>query len=339
MTMTDRSIDIRRARRIFLLVGIAFPLFATAIGVALMCAWLPQMPDAIAFHWNAAGHADGFGPAWIAPLLTAGTGILVTGLIGLSVLGAAREGEWGPTMRFLGALSAGTTSFLVAVVTWSFAMQRGLADAHDAPSIVPAFAVGIAIGLMIGAAAWFIQPAVTISGGRTSPVRDGRRIALAPGERAVWLRTTTMRTGPIATIIGVTVVLAVLALWFALTGGELWPVLAGVSVLLLALLLATSVFRVRVDTDGLHVRSPIGIPRFRIPLEDMTHVEVVRVTPMVDFGGWGVRHSVDGRTGVLLYAGDGIQITRRGGRRFVVTVGDAATGAALLTALRDRDHP
>ncbi len=336
MTVTDRPTDLRRARRVFLLVGIALPLLVTAVGVALMIAWMPQLPDPIALHWNAAGQADGFGAAWIAPLLTAGLGILFAGIAGLSVLGAAREGEWGPTMRFLGAMSAGATSFLVVLVTWSVAMQRGLDDARDAPSIVPALVVGAVIGLAIGAGAWFVQPALTVSGGRTSPVREAERIVLAPGERAVWLRTTTLRAGAMATIIGATVVLALLALWAALTGVALWPLFAATAVLFLVLLLTTSVFRVRVDDEGLRVRAPVGVPRFGIPLEDVAQVEVARVTPMVDFGGWGIRRSIDGRTGIVLHAGDGIQITRRDGRRFVVTVDDAATGAALLTALRAR---
>ncbi len=339
MTTNDHSTDIQRARRTFLLVGIAFPLLVTAAGVALMIAWLPQMPDPIAVHWNMAGQADGFGPAWIAPLLTAGIGILSAGLIGLWVLTAAREGEWGPTMRFLGALSPGATSFLVVLITWSFAIQRGLADAHEAPSIVPAFAVGTVIGVTLGLGAWFAQPAVAVSGGRRSPVQNAPRIVLAVGEHAVWLRTTTMRSGPMATIIGVTVALAVLALWFALTGGAVWLVFAGVAVLLLVLLLAVSVFRVRVDENGLRVQAPIGVPRFRVPLEDIAHAEVVRVMPMVDFGGWGIRRSLDGRTGIVLYTGEGLQVTRRDGRRFVVTVNDAATGVALLTALHDRGRP
>lgn len=56
------------------------------------------------------------------------------------------------------------------------------------------------------------------------------------------------------------------------------------------------------------------------------------VNPMGDFGGWGLRLSVDGRVGVVLRTGEALQITRRKGRPFVVTVDDAETAAAVLSA-------
>jgi len=58
-----------------------------------------------------------------------------------------------------------------------------------------------------------------------------------------------------------------------------------------------------------------------------------------EFGGWGVRTSVaTGATGVVLRSGEAIEIHRTGGRRFLVTVDDAATGAALLATLAERDR-
>ena len=58
---------------------------------------------------------------------------------------------------------------------------------------------------------------------------------------------------------------------------------------------------------------------------------------MGEFGGWGLRLSVEGRFGVVLRQGEAIEVTRANGRRFLVTVDDAATGAALLQALIARD--
>jgi len=59
---------------------------------------------------------------------------------------------------------------------------------------------------------------------------------------------------------------------------------------------------------------------------------------MTQFGGWGIRLGLDGRLGVVLRRGDAIQIERAGTRTLVVTVDDAATGAALLKALAARAH-
>ncbi|MNY73206.1 hypothetical protein D3C86_2119390 [compost metagenome] len=57
---------------------------------------------------------------------------------------------------------------------------------------------------------------------------------------------------------------------------------------------------------------------------------------MGEFGGWGLRLSTDRRFGVVLRSGEAIEVLRRSGKRFVVTVEDAATGAALLEALVER---
>jgi hypothetical protein len=107
-------------------------------------------------------------------------------------------------------------------------------------------------------------------------------------------------------------------------------------VLLLALAATTLAFHVRVDDSGLHVESVLGIPRFHVPLGDIESAARVDVNPMGEFGGWGLRQSTGRRFGVVLRAGEAIEVLRRGGKRFVVTVDDAATGAALLEALVSR---
>ena len=58
-----------------------------------------------------------------------------------------------------------------------------------------------------------------------------------------------------------------------------------------------------------------------------------RVDPAAEFGGWGFRLGLDGRFGIVLHAGEAIQVERRHGRPLVVTVDDAQTGAGLLAAL------
>lgn len=57
---------------------------------------------------------------------------------------------------------------------------------------------------------------------------------------------------------------------------------------------------------------------------------------MGEFGGWGLRWAPGGGFGVVLRSGPGIRITRTNGKTFSVTVDDAETGAALLTALAAR---
>ena len=59
---------------------------------------------------------------------------------------------------------------------------------------------------------------------------------------------------------------------------------------------------------------------------------------MAEFGGWGYRVGRGGRVGVVLRTGEALQVQRTGGRAFVVTVDDAATGAALLNTLAARSR-
>ena len=54
--------------------------------------------------------------------------------------------------------------------------------------------------------------------------------------------------------------------------------------------------------------------------------------PFGDFGGWGIRWGIDGRFGIVLRTGEGIEVTGENGRVRVVTIDDAATAAAVLSA-------
>lgn len=336
MIRPTASSDVRRARRAYFVTAVWIPVAITTIAVGLLLAWLPDVPATIAVHWGAGGEADGFGPAWSSPLLAAVVGYGLAALFGAIGLGTRRSGEWGPTLRFLGALALGTTGFLMVLITASFAMQRGLADAADAPSIAVPLLAGLISGAIAGAAGWFAQPAVVVSGG--SPATDIPPVELAADERAAWFRTTTMSRPAMVAITGVTLLMAVLAVVTGLTGQALWWLFAALA-LLFAVLAATSfVFRVSVTPRGLRVRSIAGLPRFTVPLADVGTVSVVRVDPTAEFGGWGFRLGLDGRFGIVLRAGEAMQVERRGGRTLVVTVDDAATGAGLLSALAARSR-
>ena len=84
--------------------------------------------------------------------------------------------------------------------------------------------------------------------------------------------------------------------------------------------------------------SYLGVPRFHVPLTEIAAVRAILVNPLADFGGWGVRTALDGRTGVVLRRGEALEIAKRSGRVFVVTVDDAATAAAAIEGLRAREE-
>jgi hypothetical protein len=93
-----------------------------------------------------------------------------------------------------------------------------------------------------------------------------------------------------------------------------------------------------VDRRGLTIAcGPLGWPRHTVPLADIASAERTDIDPW-RVGGWGLRKvpTRPGATAIVVRAGDGIRVLRRDGRELLVTVPDAATGAALLNDLSSR---
>lgn len=167
-------------------------------------------------------------------------------------------------------------------------------------------------------------------------IADPAPIELAPGEVAAWSRTVLASRGFFWAIgVGIAFAFIASAIVIAATSGLAWPVLI-LPVGLLVLLALTAGWRVSAGPTGLTVRGLFGVPVFRVSASDIAAVSAVGIHPMRDFGGWGIRGALgrrgEWRTGIIVRAGDAIQVRRRNGREFVVTVDDAATGAAVLKA-------
>lgn len=322
-----------RVVRRFTLVAIVIPLALVALGVTLQLIALPHVPSTIAVHWNAAGEPDRYAPAWTQPIATIAFGAGIPLLIGLTSLPGLRRGDRGVTYRFMGAVAAGSSALVTIAFTWTFVMQ---AIDSASTSIWPSMLVSLAAAVGIGVLGWFLQPHEAWDTARPAAATP---LSIAPGEQVVWLRTTSIASAAAIAIACGVLVLAVASYTSWLTGAPEWLVwlLAGITVLMLALAATTLAFHVRVDGAGLTVRSVIGIPRFHVPLADMAAASRVDVNPVGEFGGWGIRLAPGRRVGVVLRAGEGIEVERKGGRRFVVTVDDAETGAALLEALVQRE--
>lgn len=303
--MTGRT---RAAVPWLLVVGV--PVAVGVLGAVLLAGFRAELPDPVAVHWDTDG-ADGFAARDSAELFLA-LGPLLSVLLGG---GIAVSGRREPVARRLGAgLACGLALFVTATVVGSLWQQRGLSDAAAAPEVDGLLAVALVAALATG------------------PVpAEAPRLALAPGERAVW---SGWATAPRA-------VLALLAL-------SLLPPLVlavlGVAPLFLGLLMllllpvvgATTAARVWADERGLTVRSPLGWPAYTVPLDEVAAATVVTVDPLRDFGGWGYKIGRGGRTGVVFRRGPALAVTRGDGRQFVVTVDGAADAAALLTALTAR---
>src|SRR5690606_38534737 len=147
----------------------------------------------------------------------------------------------------------------------------------------------------------------------------------------VWSRTITIAPAG-WWVIGVGLALALAGVVAAVLADALWPVAAGCFVLFLVLAATIGAWRVTVDRNGLRVRAAVGWPNIVIPLSEIESVRTVHVVPFRDFGGWGYRWDTHDRVGVVVRAGEAIEVERKSAKRFVVTVPDAETAARLLSA-------
>ncbi|WP_029289452.1 DUF1648 domain-containing protein [Cellulomonas sp. HZM] len=314
-----------RLRTTLLTLVVPVALLAAATAVAL--SWADDLPDPVAVHWGTDG-PDGFGSlaSAIWPMLL--TGVVTS--VGAWAL-AFWAGRASATRRIATGTSVGLAAFLGCIMVGSLAGQRGLADAVDAGGFGPTLLVAVIAGLVLGVAA-----AALVRTDRPQPTtarvdRDAPRLDLGDSERAVWRRSVHSRP---TLVVGTVAVLAVLV---ATVLTRMWA-LGLLAVLLAALLCSMVAFDATVDERGLDVRSLLGWPRVRVPLDEVERAVARQVEPISEFGGWGYRVGRGGRTGIVLRKGDGLEVHRTGGRILVVTVDDAATAAALLNALADRSR-
>jgi hypothetical protein len=323
---------LRRARVWFFLVALLVPVLITAAAVIVLLTWLPTLPEQVATHWGMDG-ADAFGPVsvYVWMLLVIGLGIpLLMAVTTLLAVGA----HWGGAARLMGALAAGMAAFAAVTTLGSLWIQRDLVDTTQVPDIGGVVAVSFAALLVVGAAAWAVQPRVLPEEGRTLQARHA--IDIAQGERVVWVATTSMPRGALLFLIAVLLGLVALAGYMLGTGVAGGGIVAIVVVIVALALAATASFRVTITPEGFAARGRIGWPRIRIPLDRIVSARAVDVSPFGEFGGWGWRIAVDGRSGIVMRRGSAIEVSRRDRRPFLVTIDGAEEGAALLQAYVDR---
>lgn len=319
----------RSTRRRIVIVDAVLPIAIAIVAAIAMFSWLPELPDPIAIHWSGSG-PDGFGPA--LPLIFLPLGIAaVFSLfsVGSSLANAPGSGiAW--TQKVLVSTSVWLSTMLSVGVGGSIAMQRGLSDARDALDVGWWVLAGAGAGLVLAAGSWFLLPkADTGSPAGVAP----EPIEVHGTERVSWTRTARLGNTAIAVILlAFVAVLVVLVIDLVASQGPVWIPVTVLAVL--AALAATNTWwRVSADRRGFLVQGMLGWPRRLIPLGDIRTVQVIDVNPTRDFGGWGWRWGGGGRSGVILRAGEAIEVTHSSGKRFVVTVDGAATGAGVLAAL------
>lgn len=327
--MTDTAQQTRVTRTRAVALGAVVPSAIAVVTAVITLSWLPQLPDPIAIHWSGAG-PDGFGPALPFVLAPLGITIVFSVFVALWSWRPTPSGRLTWNQKFLVVTSLWLATMINVVFAGSVAMQRGLADANAAPDVGLWLAIGAGAGLVLAVVGWFLlPPAETVDEAGTLP----KPVDVQGQERVSWSQPARLSTAALAVIAVVVAVALVTAVLVTLVSRSA-SIVAVIVFALVALLAATNTWwRVSADHRGFIARGVLGWPSKRIPLDDIRSVQVVEVHPTRDFGGWGWRWGGNGRTGIILRAGDAIEVMTAGSKRFVVTVDDAATGAGVLAAL------
>lgn len=305
-----------------LAVPAALLLAATAVALA----WRDRLPDPVASHWGTDGVSGTSSFAGLLALLPAvGVPFAVLAWAIAFFIGRAAL-----TRRFAAGLAVWVAGFAGGLTLVMLAAQLDVPRAADARDIGGGMALAFAGPLVLGALAAWVTPGDAALPATAPVPASAVRLPLPDGELATWVRRIDW-VHP-AVVVAICTAFAVL---LGVTTGAWWY--AGVLfAFLLVLVGGLTGWTVTVDQRGLVARARLPRPRVVVPLVEVEHAEVVTVQPLREFGGWGLRMGLDGRVGVVLRGGEGLQVTRTGGRRVVVTVDDAATGAALLNTLAAR---
>ncbi|WP_341935083.1 DUF1648 domain-containing protein [Microbacterium sp. LWO14-1.2] len=323
---------LRRARLLFTLVAIVVPVVIVAVAAVVLSGWLPAFTEPVAVHWGTGG-ADGFGPASLYLWLLLGVGLGVPLLLVVTTLVAVRD-QWGGAARLMGALAAGMSAFAAVTSLGSLWIQRDLAPGAEVPGVGGVTAAALAALLVVGGAAWSVQPRYRTPAGR--PLAPRQDVSVGAAERVVWLATTTMPRGALILLGLVLAGMIVLAATMLSLGVAGWWVVAVGALVVAVALAATASYRVSITPEGFSARSLLGRPRVDIPVHEIVDVRAIDVSPFGDFGGWGWRISTDGRTGIVTRRGPAIEVSRRERASFLVTIDGAEEGAALLRTYVDR---
>jgi hypothetical protein len=319
-----------RSTRVRILLLIAVPPLVAAAASVIGMLLTPDLPEVLAVHWGFDGSVDRTGGIdsfiWIVAALVP---LFTAGIVGFSIT-PLRTGTSRLFVRSVIGMSIWFGVFISLSMYLGVQTQRNVTDveALSASSAVVPLLVGFGVAVLVAAIGVVLAPDVPA----TKKLRaEERTLDLAAGEQAYWASTARSGRGVVALPIGAVLVIVAV---FTILGLPVWlTIIVG---LLLASLVTMLAWHVVVDRRGLTVTGMLGFPRFHIPVENVVAATAIDINAFGEFGGWGVRVGRSGDWGVVVRSGDAIEVERKHGAPFVVTVDDAATGAGLLTSLARR---
>lgn len=308
-----------RAQRRYVLtttVPLALLIIATTVWAITVSS---GVPDPMASHFGADGTADSFSSPVSNIIIFAVLAVAVLAL--LTALGLAGLNS-GPAARMNAAVMGFTVTLVCLLEVRMFDIQRGLDDAASAELDLVGelwtFGVAVLVGVLLAVVTRPVPDTLPALRGTTAP---GNRDASV---RVAWFGSATMTVWVQIVVYGITAVFLVTD--FAGGGGVLSQV--GYFAFLALIILACSTWRYRVDAEGFSYRSALGIPRAKVPYDQIVAAELITVHPG-EWGGWGYRFNGTG-TGLVTGSGPGIRIYRTNRKNIELNCVDAANGIAAL---------
>ena len=316
--------------------GVEAALLATMVTVPAVL-W-SRLPARLADHFTLAGTANGNLPRLVTFLALGvmavpGTALFLAGSLAGRLGGSGGRPRPGrtPPVTGVGMMAVGLMAvglFLTAMATGSVLLvsvvnlgHGGLRSDSVGPGAMPLLVGGSALVAAFAALVLRRYGGFGTADGEAPPVRLGLRA----GERAVWSGRARAR---LALPAGVLLVAA-----GALTGALAthWDITFVLVLTGAATLCFTSV-RVTVAARGVSVG--YGVLGLRLTRFRLSRIAAADAVELRSFS-FGYRGSllVFGSAAVILRRGPALRLTLRDGKTFVVTVDDAATGAALLNDL------
>ena len=113
--------------------------------------------------------------------------------------------------------------------------------------------------------------------------------------------------------------LLIILITFFVSGQPLWAGAVGFLAITLSMALLSAVrLRTRIDGDGVHYRfTPFHFKWQMIPWEDIDQIYVRKYSPILEYGGWGIRYGRKGRA-YNIRGNMGLQIVRKNGKRILI---------------------
>ena len=291
-----------------------------------------RLPAEVPRRYGADGRPTAFWPLWTSVTFLSATTLVVAGgcaaactFMRLPLL-ARRATAW--TVTWVAALLGGIQiGALLRVVDDAGALAPGSVGVSASIALL----VGMVVGVPVAALAREEPHGIVAMG--PPPVGLPR---LAAGAAVPW-RSASMTSRAVVVVVaasGLLLVVPVVLLGPSGAGG--WLLLLAVVTLAPAAVFAR--VHVAIDADGLQVRA-MGVRLVRVDIAEVARADVVdHLDPFWEFGGWGVRMDVHGRTGIVSRAGEALRVFRGDDTELLITVDDAATAAATLNTLADRYH-